>query len=765
MVSKKNAFNNPAHIKRSGINSPIDKNGRAALHINVAEGDMGTVTRLLKLPVDLNQKDNAGQSPLYTAIATKNMAMVKVLLDNGAHFRINDNAGRTPLMWAIEQGCDPAFLEQLRQLGCPINAKSKTDQRTALHTAAALNLPEIVDYLVRTGATIDFAGSAGKTPLHAAVEAKAHDALRRLLASGASPLRRTAQIETPLHIAISAGDETSVDILLAETAVQQTVNDFRTHQEGFTPLLTAVALNHAKVVKRLLALGADPNARDLWQRHSLFIAAELGHLEIARLLIDAGADVEKAPTSGLNNETILHRVGGKNSPEMLKILHAAGADMNVTNANGRTPLYFTISQHDLLQAEALLDLGADPNIHDRQGLRPIDFATSMIRFSGNPDPTMIELLLKRGAKPSPSPVPNAEQSPLLRAAARGQRNIVQLLLKYGASVDDRTTDFYNATPFLLAAQSGHVDVCRLLLENDADPLARDGMRRTVLHLVAAHAQPAFLEELCNIPELQKAINAQSDEGRTALHHACVTGGVDYARILLGKGANLFVHDSQGLTPMHYVVSHYDTRLLDLFAAQKAGKDIWNVPSKESADTPLHRAVSSLMHSQDTIEEILELGADITLKNKTGMTPFHLAVSLNSFDIVQTFIRHLALRKIHPDDLRDHVGQTAFHHLLTRFNPATADALLAAGADINLCNDDGDTPLHRAVRGWDLAVASYLIEKKARLDIPNAAGDTPMDIAARAGNQNMISRLTTALKEQEAQQPPPPRQHHPSPPGS
>ncbi len=749
MASKKPDFNDPAKEtgprKGQGINAPVDERGRTALHVSVGQGDIVSVVNLLKLPVNLNQRDGLGQTALYAAVAIKNIDMVKVLLDRGARFRVSDDAGRTPLMWAIEQHGDIAFLEQLRRLGCPLAAKSKADGRTALHAAAAANLSEVVDYLLQNAVPIDAADGAGKTALHVAVEAKAHDMLRRILGAGANPLIRTAEIETPLCIAARGGDEASVDILLTESAVRRTVNDFRTHKEGFTPLLAAVFENNLAVAEKLLAIGADPNLRDIQGRHSLFIAVDMGYPEMAKLLIRHGADVAKAPTGNVTAESMLHRASPARYKEMLKILCDAGADVDTTNVNGRTALYTAIAGNDAAKIATLLELGADPNKPDMNGSRPIDCALVSRGFYNNFE--VIKALLEAGAEPAPGP----QNSPLHLAAAGGYTDIARLLLKYKAPVDGREHGSQGATAFMRAAQSGHVELCRFLLQAGADPLLKDKQQRTALHLVSSFAPADFLKSLCDIPGLKQMIDAQDSQGRTALHHACAAGSFKYIEILFDRGANPRLYDEFGLAPLHYAAGTHDVSILAAFNRAGGGKDIWNIPDKKEGNTPLH-SVAYLHASQAMAAYLLKMGADLTLKNKKGLTVLHVAALMNQHANVELLVRHMTLHKMHPDGVRDDAGWTALHHAATCFHAAVAEILTKAGADVNARTADGDTPLHIAAQKGKTGPVAYLLSQKAELGLTNKAGATPLDLALAGGHTGVVKTLTAALEEKHM--PPP-----------
>ena len=125
-----------AHPEGTGVNAPLNKEGKTALHLAVARNDEKTARNLLRVNANPNQQDKQGQSPLFDAIAAKNMPMVTLLADKGASFDLRDDEKRSALDWAIVCECDITFIEGLRKLGANAEAVAPTVGRTAMHLAA-----------------------------------------------------------------------------------------------------------------------------------------------------------------------------------------------------------------------------------------------------------------------------------------------------------------------------------------------------------------------------------------------------------------------------------------------------------------------------------------------------------------------------------------------------------------------------------------------------------------------------------------------------
>ena len=187
----------------------------------------------------------------------------------------------------------------------PQVAPSETEVRayTGLHaTAASGNVAEI-ERLLDTGADREARDGNGRTPLHVAVYRKKHDAARLLLAKGANA---------------NAFDRQRYDVVT----------------------IAAVA-DDVAMLKLVLEGGASAkNVTSPYDGTALIASAHLGHVEVVQVLIKAGA-----PLDHVNNltwtalmESIVLGDGGKRHTETLRALVAAGANVNISDRAGITPL-------------------------------------------------------------------------------------------------------------------------------------------------------------------------------------------------------------------------------------------------------------------------------------------------------------------------------------------------------------------------------------------------------------------------------------------
>lgn len=142
-----------------------------------------------------------------------------------------------------------------------------------------------------------------------------------------------------LRQAVKKGDVKKAEKLLNNGA---DINTRYTEQEapmcgGETPLIMASNLGNTKMVAMLLSKGGDPNVTNDGFS-ALQYAVEQGHIAIVRMLVDKGAEINKADPNGYYP---LHYAASHGRIEIVKYLLSKGADANVKSLEGETPAQST----------------------------------------------------------------------------------------------------------------------------------------------------------------------------------------------------------------------------------------------------------------------------------------------------------------------------------------------------------------------------------------------------------------------------------------
>lgn len=457
---------------------------------------------------------------------------------------------------------DIATLQSILKDQVDVNS-AQADGSTALAWAVYGDHGEAVDLLIHAGADVNAANIYGVTPLYLACENRSQAVVRKLLEAGADPNYGKETGETPLMMCAGTGAVDAVKLLLRHGA---NVNA-KEHDEDQTALMWAVAGSYTEVVRELLAHGADVHARskvilepepyviDIDQAvlgsnypptvrfsgisggfTAMHFAAQQGDVETARLLLEAGADVN-SPHQELGSALVITIAGGHE--DLALFLLQKGANPNLKDAWGITPLHYALYEGVLILnnykpasddhlgwtrknmpklVEVLLGFGADPNARIEYSYVGFDnlFLGRTVRGQNN--------------TPQIDPV---GATPLLVAAAAGDVESMRILEKVS---DPSATTIGGATVFMLAAGAG----------------AEHGVRHEKEALEAAKFALAIGGGSVNDHLTERAaggVNKGKEDGRTALHFVSFLGWTSMVGFLAEQGADLNVKDRYGMTPL------------------------------------------------------------------------------------------------------------------------------------------------------------------------------------------------------------------------
>jgi ankyrin repeat protein len=433
------------------------------------------------------------------------------------------DAARSDLADAAMKG-DKAAVRSLLQEKADVNA-AQVDGTTALHWAARLDDLETAELLIRAGANVSAANRVGATPLQLAAMNGNAAMIEKLVKAGADPnAPMTRYGDTALMIAARTGEIAAIKVLLDNGAQINAREIFG----GTTALMWAVSERHVAAVQTLIDRGADVNIRSKYvpatgrgrpadrrdspaspEQHAsgeltaLMFAAREDHLDSARALVAAGADVKAIAADG-KDALALALFNG--SYDVASFLIDNGANVNHADSWGFTPLFWAVDRRNMETApnfpwtvtadplpviKQLLKAGANPNAVvnntpwariGREGSPRIVFATPLMRAAFSADLEVVRVLLEAGA--DPHIVSRDYETALMAAAGTGfihsysftrstaeRLEVVRLLVDLGSDVN--AADDYGITPLMAAANLGDVGIIQYLVDKGADLGAHD----------------------------------------------------------------------------------------------------------------------------------------------------------------------------------------------------------------------------------------------------------------------------------------------------
>ena len=411
-----------------------------------------------------------------------------------------------------------------------VNART-ADGTSALHWAVYHNDVDLIGHLLAAGADVNARNDYGATPLSEAAVVGNVQVLKKLLSAGAEVESANGDGQTALMIIARTSNVEAAKLLISKRARVNAVEQWR----GQTPLMWAAAENQPAVVKVLVDHGANVNARSnvnnferqvtaeprMQARPSggftpLLYAARKGCLQCVEILLEAGAD--KDLTDPDNVSPLLLATLNFNF-DIAALLVQKGANVNKWNTWGRSPIYAAVDMNTLPTGGR-----ADrPSLDKTTGLKLIEI---LLNAGANPNlqlklfPPYRSLRDDRGA----DTLLSVGTTPLIRASKAGDVDAMKLLIAHGANVDLPTAT--GITPLMAASGNGSAN------------LDTRGRYKTEAQAIAA------IELLV---KSGANINARDRSGQTALHGAASWGWNDLVKSLAANNVDLTAKDAQGRT--------------------------------------------------------------------------------------------------------------------------------------------------------------------------------------------------------------------------
>ena len=566
-----------ACIKKGANVKAKNSFGETALHVATLKGLVSFFDLLIQRGADVDAQDSRGQTPLHLAVMVGNVPAIIKLRQYNARVDIKNNDGKKAKKLAskhhpYDTSITNAFQVPLNLSPFALAAKASGELESQTYTAPC-----------NSGEENSLIGAVKNGDLRAVAWLLAYEEARLALNIP------DEKGNMPLHLAVQGGNVGIVKLLLLKGAYVYEKNG-----EGKSPF--EIALDLALLSSQHACLVAILND---YLSQSLFNALNSSRARLAEKLIEGGANVNVQNNEG---DTPLHIAVMEGLLDIVKKLIAEGANVNAQNSAGDTPLHIAVKLKNFTITRVLLLAGAETDKKNHKGDTPYSLAsdnkmTCFLREMRKHLPSDNPLEEKKGVKRASQPAASASEDALLPMASAEMHGF-----DADASINDRLIE---------VVKNGSCKKLQGLLRGGLrDINCRDSNGNTLLHLAVLRGHEGIIKDLLS---RNADISVKNNDEKRAIDLAEEESII--AGLLKNQESKLKDCMSSALKRRSFS---------DAIMRIEQGADV-NAQSS-CGETALHLAVWS--GSVPIIKKLIAYGADVNIKNKDGKTPMDLARELH-----------------------------------------------------------------------------------------------------------------------------------------
>ncbi|MGB3760390.1 MAG: ankyrin repeat domain-containing protein [Rivularia sp. (in: cyanobacteria)] len=446
------------------------------------------------MSINTENESESNSVDIYKIIEAGDIAGVRDFIASGADInQVDKNSGWTPLEIAAEKG-KVEIAKILIEAGAIVDKPSLEP----LELAASNGFTEIVSLLIQAG---DYASKEKNKRFHEAlfmpIVRGQLEIVKAFVAVGAD-VNYLWTCGSGLHYAMQHNRLEIIEFFLANGA---DVNILEPEEDGkkWTPLMEAARTASSEIARILIDKGADVNAKDIEGKTPLIIAAEFGNAEVAGELILAGADIDAKDNKG----------------------HSALMYASIVE-----PHDITEPIPDLEELERISSEGGNSLEDKFKQLEKLGNILSNIEVTGRVN--IAKMLRVAGASQQGLSV-----NDLIKAAEKANLTELKNLIKAGVDVD--SFNYYGQTALIAAVNKNHIDIVTTLIEAGADiNLGRGGSNNHTPLMEAAYGGHNEIVQL--LIQAGADVNLHTDYGITAIYQAQRNGNPEIIKLLRDSGA-------------------------------------------------------------------------------------------------------------------------------------------------------------------------------------------------------------------------------------
>ena len=259
-------------------------------------------------------------------------------------------------------------------------------------------------------------------------------------------------------------------------------------EEGFTLLHWNAKEGNAEIVQKLIDKGANIEIKDKkYGSTPLLFACQNGHIDVAKILLQYGANIRAA---SYNGATALHYATQSGNINVIEMVLKEGLNVNATNYQGMTSLHMAVKKRLIDIVELLIENGA--NIFAKTKAKN---SNCLLLASQKGHVEMMKLLIEKGLDINSKNIDG--DTPFIITCLYGRAKAAQFLLRNGANIEDVNNYSYNGlftTAFLDGKYANLTETAKLLLTNGADVTVKR-KEMSAFHLAVKRRNFHFIKAL------------------------------------------------------------------------------------------------------------------------------------------------------------------------------------------------------------------------------------------------------------------------------
>lgn len=582
------------------------------LHLLAATNNIGLAEKLLKQkPETARQKDRSITQKTALHVAAKNGYTYFINLYKD-HLQVVDYFSNTAGHLAVLKDQDE-FLREWVEAGGDIGAKN-SDGHTVVHLAALKGNVALLTFFSEKKAPFDQADAHGSLPVHLAAFEGYVEAVDYLLSQypkGIEQVDEDGMI--PLHHVCLCSTHLPIAELQSTPSLQPVYTPKSRHQNRLTLFKKKVGP---------LSSRSSTHQRSAQEMHPLMIAAANGHSDTARYEPTRGTHFHVSSGPSMSQSVVSHAPPSPSSPpvknpkKVLTLLISKRADLEIQDHSGMTPLMLAAANGQISLITILLDHGVDISKRDYDQRTALHHAT----LGGQAD--AIPILL-------------SHDDSLARPGEQAIATVQDIHLEPPLHLIAKNTHGYKKDKEKLLKISHILGKAGLGLADENG--------KTEVHWAAANGLTALVQKFLLLtqesPKLRQAQIAPDRQGRTPLHHAAMSNGVEVVRVLLEFGLNPNLRDESGKIPFLYMAKS---------GLSPAARMLLPSSNIRIRDNQKNSIVHLILEKEEITASDIDMLMAIftrapelaTSSNRAGVCPIHIAARQGHTQIIPLLAKYM-----------------------------------------------------------------------------------------------------------------------------